>query len=154
MATHHQVQPVDRACHFHITGGLNGVAAVLKMPHMGGGNYEIGLLVQLGHQLGGLLYGTTELQSLHMRRVAQLLRVVGGQAHYGYPHTTQIEDLVRGKHAFPFAVDIGRQHGKARQLALHFQGSGAFVKLVVAHRHGVITQQIHALEVGHGLLQV
>ena len=83
-----------------------------------------------------------------------LLRVFSGQAHHRDAHAAHIENFVRRKHALAAAVNIGRQHRKLGQVALHFQHGGWFVKFMVADRHRVVAQQVHAFEVRHGILQI
>ena len=51
-------------------------------------------------------------------------------------------------------VNIGRQHRELSQVALHLQNGQRLVKFMVADGHCLITQQVHAFEVRHGVLQV
>ena len=130
------------------------MVAVFIVSHVGGGEHQVSLLAQLGHQFGSLLYGAAEFNVLHVRRVAEFLRVVSGQPHDGDAHPAQVKHLVGRKQTLAVAIDVGRQHGKCRQLALHGKDGRVFVELVVAYRHGVVAQQVHAFEVGHGILHV
>ena len=154
MATDHQVQPIHGTRHFHIARGLRAMVAIFVVAHVGCGNHHVGLLAQLGHQFGCLGDGASELDVLHVVRVRHFLRVFGRQAHDRDAQAAQCENLVRRKHPFCAAVDVGRQHGKLRQVALHAQHKRRLVELMVAHRHRVVTQQVHAFEVRHGVLQV
>ena len=154
VAAHHQVNALDCAGHFHVAWCLNTMLAIGIVAHVGGRYHQIGLCAQLRHELGGLLDRAAKLQLTHVLRVAQFLRVVRCEAHDRHAQSTQIEQLVRLENALAAPIDIRRQQGKRSKLALHGQNSGAFVELMVAHRHGVIAQQVHAFEIRYRVLQI
>ena len=154
VAAHDQVNALDSSRHFHIAFGLGAMVAVFVVPHVGGCNHDIGLAAQLGNHLGCFADDAAELDALDVVRAYHFERVFGGQPHHADAQATQREDLVGLEHPLPAVINVRRQHRELGKVALHAQDAQRLVELMIADGHRVISQQVHAAEIGYCVLQV
>ena len=161
VATDDQVQAFpgrQSARHLDIAGRVDAALAVGVVPHVGGSDHHVGTAsaAQFGQQFGGLLGGFAELDVDDVGRHHHLVRVLRRQAHHRNAVAAALEHAVRLVQTLArgLVVDVGCQQREAGPLTLLLQHRQRFVELVVADRRGVVAEQVHALEVGLGILQV
>ena len=154
VTTDHQVDALDRPGHLYVALRLGAVVAVFVVAHVGRGNHHIDLGAQLRNHFRSFGDDAAKLNILDVVRTHHLVGVFGGEAHHTDPHTAQVENLVRLKHALAVLINIGRQHRELDQVALHLQHYQRLVEFVVSDSHGIVSKQVHAFEIRHGVLQV
>ncbi len=149
----------QRTGHLHVTRRIAAVLAICIVAHVGDGEDQVRLLVaaDLLAELGRFRGRIAELQGLDVVGVNQLGGVFRGQAEDGHLEAVlQLEHLVGVEVALAagLVIDVGGEHGELGPFTLFLQHGQRVVELVVAHRHGIVTDAVHADEVGLGVLQI
>ena len=158
MTAHNQRQRPFRqaARHFDVARRVGTMLAVVVMTHMGGGDNHIRFFILIQFINDQLRFGgwLAELDISEVLRVADFGRVIGGQADHGNFQPLTVEDHPRFEEALIGAllVDIGGEEGELRPLLLLAQDAHRVIELVVADRHCVITNKVHAAKIGLGIL--
>ena len=137
---------------------IDAMLGILIVAHVGDGEDQVRLLmlVELLDGLARLFLGVTEVEIAEVFGVADTHGVFGGQADHRDLDAMLIEDLPGREQALAagLVVDVGGQHREVGPVALLEQHLQRVVEFMVAHRHGVVADAVHALEVGFGLLEI
>ena len=154
VASNHQINAFDRPGQLDIARRLAAAQTVGIVPHVGGCNHHISLGAQLWHHFGSLGLGAAEFNVFDILGHHHFVGVFGGQAHDTDAQAVNREHLVGVKHALAVFVDVGCEHGELGQIALHSEHQEGLVEFMVADRHGLKAQQVHAQKIGYRVLQV
>ena len=155
VAANDQIEALHRPRHLDVARCVDSPVAAWVVAHVGGSDDHVGLGAQLGHQLGGLGRRGAELDARDVVGQGHLAGVVGGQTHHRDAPAGDRKYLVRLEQALAIgAVDVGRQHRERGPGPLLGQHRRRLVKLMVADRHRVVADRVHAFEVGLGVLQI
>ena len=132
------------------------MVAVIVVPHVGCGDNDVRFFrfAQGFNHFFGFFCRDTEFSVREVARITDFRCVIRCQADYRNFYTLLIKHGIRLKQAFTgtFLIDIGGQERECGPFFLNAQRFQRIIKLVVAQRHRIITDQIHPFEIRFGIL--